>query len=595
MDAKADIFYEVSWEVCNKVGGIFTVVASKAVQMMNHYNNYWLIGPYFPKKAFGMFEETLAPEECKTCFDKLKAEGIEVHCGKWMVKGSPNVMLVDFTNFSVQKNSIKQKLWEHYKIDSLYTEWFDFDEPVVFATAAGKVIEVLSEIYLGKKTVAQFHEWLAAAGLLYIKSEKAKVGTVFTTHATTLGRSIAATDRNLYEMLDKISPDENAKGRGSSVFAKHLLEKAAAKNADVFTTVSEITGIEAEKILDRKPDVLLMNGLDMDKFPTFEEASVKHKLFKARIKQFLTYYFFPYQTFDIENTLIYFLAGRYEFTDKGVDVCIKALGKLNEKLKEEKSKKTIVCFFWIPGNIRSIKQELLENKTYFFDLKDSIDDETDLLKTRMLSLLITKGDITKENLFGAEFMQEIKPKVLRLSRKGMPPVATHDLFSEQNDAILNAFQQANLSNKTEDRVKVVFYPIYLTGADGLLDTSYYESMQGAHLGIFPSYYEPWGYTPLEAAALGVSSVTTDLTGFGRYLCTECVPEKNPGIFVLKRFGRAYDETVQDLASIMYYFANLPVQERVANKMTSQKVAATADWKLFIERYIEAHNLAISRL
>ncbi len=268
---------------------------------------------------------------------------------------------------------------------------------------------------------------------------------------------------------------------------------------------------------------------------------------------------------------------------------------LNEKLKEEKSKKTIVCFFWIPGNIRSIKPELLENKTYFFDLKDSIDDETDLLKTRILSLLITKGDITKENLFDAEFMQEIKPKVLHLSRKGMPPVATHDLFNEQDDAILNAFRQANLFNKTEDRVKVVFYPIYLTGADGLLDTSYYESMQGAHLGIFPSYYEPWGYTPLEAGALGVSSVTTDLAGFGRYLCTECVPEKNPGIFVLKRFGRAYDETVQDLASIMYYFANLPVQERVANKMTAQKVAATADWKLFIERYIEAHNLAISKL
>ena len=589
MDAKADIFFEVSWEVCNKVGGIFTVVASKAPQIMNHYKDYWLVGPYFPKKAFGVFEEVVVPEHCRECFERLKQQGIEVHTGKWLVKGTPNVMLVDFTNFSAQKNDIKRKLWDDYKIDSLHTDWFDFDEPVVFATAAGKVIEEFLHMYEGKKVVAQFHEWLSAAGLLHLKSGKANVGTVFTTHATTLGRSIAAADKNLYEVLDRINPDENAKNRGASVYAKHLLEKAAAKHADVFTTVSEITGIESEKLLGRKPDVLLMNGLDMEKFPTFEEASVKHKLFKARIKQFLTYYFFPYQSFDMENTLIYFLAGRYEFTDKGVDVCIQALGKLNEKLKEEKSKKTIVCFFWIPGNIRAIKPDLLENKTYFLDLKDSIDDETDLLKTRILSLLITKGEITRETLLDAEFMQEVKPKILRLSRKGTPPVSTHDLFDEQSDAILNAFRQASLFNRTEDRVKVVFYPIYLTGADGLLDTSYYESMQGSHLGIFPSYYEPWGYTPLEAAALGVSSVTTDLSGFGRYICAECEESKYPGVFVLKRFKRTNEEIISDLANIMYYFAHLSTQERVTNKMAAQKVAATADWKLFVERYIEAHN------
>ncbi len=594
MDANANVCFEVSWEVCNKVGGIFTVVASKAMQMMSNYQKYWLIGPYFPKKAFGLFEETLAPEECRPCLEQLKKEGIEVHAGKWLVKGNPNVLLIDFTNFAAQKNDIKRKLWDDYKIDSLNTEWFDFDEPVVFATAAGRVIEVLSKI-MNQKTVAQFHEWLVGAGLLYLKSRKAKVGTVFTTHATTLGRAIAMTDMNLYEILGKINPDENAKSRGPSVYAKHLLEKAAAKNADVFTTVSEITGIEAEKILGRKPEVLLFNGLDMEKFPTFEEAAVKHKQFKARIKQFLSYYFLPYQNFDLANTLIYFLAGRYEFTDKGVDVCIEALGKLNEKLKAEKSAKTIVAFFWIPGNIRAIKPELLENKTYFLDLKDSVDDETEVLKTRLLYLLMTKQEINAQTLFDPEFMQEVRPKVLRLSRKGTPPVSTHDLYNEQDDAILNAFKKANLFNKPEDRVKVIFYPIYLTGADGLLDTSYYESMQGAHLGIFPSYYEPWGYTPLEAAALGVSSVTTDLAGFGRYLCAECEQGKYPGIFVLKRFGKKHEEIVNDMTAIMYFFAGLIPQERVANKMAAQKLAATADWKRFVERYIEAHNLAVSKI
>ena len=595
MEVNADMLFEVSWEVCNKVGGIFTVVSSKALQIMNQYKFYYLIGPYFPRKTFGMFEETIAPDECKEAFARLKQEGIECHCGKWLVKGNPQVILLDFTNFCIHKNEIKEKLWNDYKIDSLHTEWFDFDEPIVFATAVGKLIEELSRVYADKKIVAHFHEWLTGAGLLYLKTKKVKIGTVFTTHATALGRAIAAIDMNLYEVLDKIDPDNNARKKGSGIYAKHLLEKASAQNTDVFTTVSEITGIEAEKLLGRKPEVLLLNGLDMDKFPTFEEAALKHRLFKSRIKQFLTYYFFPHYSFDITNTLIYFLAGRYEFTDKGVDVCIEALGKLNEQLKSEKSEKTIVAFFWIPGNVKAIKSELLENKTFFTDIKDSLDDEAELIKTRIMYALLSKKKISEEILFDQEFSQEIKPKLVRLKRQGNPPLATHDLFDDQNDVILNTFRRFNLFNREEDRVKVVFYPIYLTGADGLLDTSYYESMQGSHLGIFPSYYEPWGYTPLEAGALGVASVTTDLAGFGRYVCTECKLGKYPGVFVLKRFGRTHSDTVNDLTEVMYSYAHFTPQERITNKIAAQKVALTADWKLFIQRYVEAHNLAVSKI
>jgi len=595
MDAKADILFEVSWEVCNKVGGIFTVIQSKILPIKEHYgDNYFLIGPYFPKKIWGIFEEHLAPEHCRGAFETLKREGIEVHCGSWITKGNPNTVLIDFTNFSAQKDDIKRKLWDWYQIDSLNTEWFDFDEPVIWAYAVGRVLEELGKVYADKRIVAQFHEWLAGAGLLYLKHQKVKIGTVFTTHATTLGRALAMQERDIYEQLEKIDSDAEAKRLGPSIWAKHMLEKQCALNADVFTTVSEITGIEAAHFLGRKPDVLLFNGLDMSKFPSFEEASLKHKLFKSRIRQFLMYYFFPYYSFDIDNTLIYFIAGRYEFHDKGVDVFIKALGKLNDLLKAEKCEKTIVAFIWIPGNIKAIRPELLESKTFFNDLKNSIDDVHEDIHNRLFYQLISGKDISKEDLLGVDFLQDLKPKLKRLQRSGLPPISTHFLYDEDKDLIMNTLRQVGLDNSPDDVVKVVFYPIYLSGADGLLDTSYYESMQGSHLGVFPSYYEPWGYTPLEAAALGVSSLTTDLSGFGQYICKECVQGKYPGIFVLPRFKKSNEEIINALTDMMSKFAHFTTKERIENKIMAQKIAATADWKLFIERYIEAHNLALER-
>ncbi len=595
MDAKAELCFEVSWEVCNKVGGIFTVVQSKILPMKEHYgDNYFLVGPYFPKKAYGIFEEHVAPEHCKPAFDTLKKEGIEVHCGTWITKGNPNTLLVDFTNFSAQKNDIKRKLWDWYQIDSLNTEWFDFDEPAVWAYAVGRLLEELSKVFSGKKIVAQFHEWLAGAGLLYLRHENAKIGTVFTTHATTLGRSLAMQERDIYEQLEKIDSDAEAKALGPSVWAKHLMEKQSAKNAHVFTTVSEITGVEAEHFLGRKPGVLLFNGLDLSKFPSFEEASLKHKFFKNRMKQFLMYYFFPYYTFDIENTLIYFLAGRYEFHDKGVDVFIKALGKLNGQLKAEKCEKTIVAFFWIPGNVKGIRPELLESRTFFNDIRKSIEEVHEDVQNRLLELLIIGKPIANESLLGENFLQDVKPKLKRLALKGLPPISTHFLYDEDTDLIVSTLRDVGLDNSPDDVVKVVFYPIYLSGADGLLDTSYYESMQGSHLGVFPSYYEPWGYTPLEAAALGVSSLTTDLSGFGQYICKECAPAKYPGIFVLPRFKKSTEEIVNALTDMMSRFAHFSTKERIENKIMAQKIAATADWKLFIENYIEAHNLAVAR-
>jgi len=594
MSPKAKVCCEVSWEVCNKVGGIFTVVSSKASRMVEHYKDgYFAIGPFFPAKAYGVFEEKFPPDRLRMAFEQLKHEGIECHYGTWLIKGSPNTILIDFSNFVKHKDGIKKYLWDAFKIDTLGTDYYDVDEPVIWAWAAGKVVEKIAAVS-EQPAVGHFHEWLSGAGILYLKGNNIKVGTVFTTHATMLGRTLAS-EHQLYEVLDQLNGDEEASKRGQGLKAKHFIEKMSAQKADIFTTVSDITGMEAERLLGRKPDVLLPNGLDMSKYPTFEENSIKHKLMKSKIFDFLHAYFFPYYAFDHQNTLVFFLAGRYEFHDKGIDIFIKALGRLNERLKAEKSNKTVATFFWVPGNIKGIKQGLLENKTFYRDLKDSINDELDEIEHNILHELLASHEITKENLFTDELREELKRKVLRFRRKGTPPLSTHDLYDEDADHIIKAFRDAGLDNTQQNPVKVIFYPIYLSGADGLLDLSYYEAMQGSHLGVFPSYYEPWGYTPLEAGALGVPSVTTDLAGFGKFICNECTLDKNPGIWVLKRLHKQEDEVVQELTDQLHYYATLSRHERIQNKLAARSIANNADWKAFIERYIEAENAAVDKL
>ena len=489
---EADFLFEVSWEICNKVGGIYTVVRSKIAPTLQYYKkNYYAIGPYFVDKATGEFQEMIAPVGLRDVFAKLKEQGIICHYGVWLVSKEPQTILIDFSGYAKNKDSIKKELWDRFKIDSLGTEFHDFDESVVWSYCVGKLIEEISS-QSDKKIVAQFHEWLSGAGLLYLKSRGAKVGTIFTTHATMLGRTMTGNNRDLYGQLGRI--DSNKVAYELGIQAKHQMETQCANNADVFTTVSEITGIEAESLLGRKPDVLLPNGLDIDKFPTFEEASIKHRLFREKIREFLMYYFFPHYTFDIDKTLVFFIAGRYEFHDKGVDIFIRSLARLNERLKKEKSDKTIVAFFWVPGNIRGIKQELLESKTLFEDVKDSVDDSLHEIGERVLYALMGQKKISAEFLLGPDVVQENKKQILKLTkRSGNPLLSTHDLHNGGEDLILQGFRQNNLLNKEEDKVKVVFYPIYLTGADRLLDTTYYESMQGSHVGVFPSYYEPWGY------------------------------------------------------------------------------------------------------
>src|SRR3989338_2165464 len=395
MDKKADVLFEVSWEVCNKVGGIYTVVKSKAAKMVEIYGEgYIMVGPYFASKAMGEFQEELPNEMCKTAFEELRKQGIICHFGKWLIEGTPSVILIDFVNYKHKINDIKKELWDWCRIDSLRAPQ-DYDEPVVWAYTAGMLIEKILGCYKEAKIAAHFHEWLSGAGLIYLKKRNDRIATIFTTHATALGRTLANSHVDLYNTWDKISPDNEVYKYG--VEAKHLVDKISAALADAFTTVSEITGMEASYFLKRKPDVLLPNGLNLNKFPTFEEVMIKHRLQRDRIREFMLSYFFPYYTFYPKETLIYFLAGRYEFHDKGIDMYIKALGKLNEKMKQAKTKKNIIAFIWVPANFRNIKPELLENKTLYQDIKDALEETLSDVQKNVVYSFVSDKKISKES------------------------------------------------------------------------------------------------------------------------------------------------------------------------------------------------------
>ncbi len=587
-----DYLFEVSWEVCNKVGGINTVIASKTPQLVKYYKDrYCLIGPHPPEKTVTEFQEKIPPEKLHHIFERLHKEGIICHYGKWLITGEPNTILVDYTGYVHRNNEIKARLWEKYGIDSLETSFYDFDEPILWGYTVGRLLEEISKSLRGKKIIAHFHEWLSCGALLYLDMAGVKMGKVFTTHATVLGRTLAGNNVDIYNILDRIDPDKEAEKW--HVKAKYQVDRVSAQVCDVFTTVSEITAIEAEHFMGKKPDLLLFNGLDMKKHPTLEEAAIEHKLYRGKIRNFLQYYFFPYYSFDIEDTLVYFISGRYEFHNKGIDIFIESLGKLNEKLKNEKSKKTIVTFFWIPGDAIRIKPALSRARAYYYDVQNSIDDDIDEIKKRIIYSLISQKPISESKLFNRDFLYQTKKKVLRFLKEGNPPLCTHDLKNEEEDPIIQSFKEHGLLNRKEDRVKVIFYPIYLTGADNLLDLSYNEAVIGSHLGVFPSYYEPWGYTPLETAALSVASVTTDFSGFGRYI-TQDTQRENIGIFVINMFGKSPEEKIDNLFKTIHKFTTFNKDERIRNKLEAKRIACMLDWRELIHNYLKAHKLAIER-
>ena len=474
----------------------------------------------------------------------------------------------------------------------MFSAW-DFEEPMLWAWAVGMLLQNIEKKLPDKKILGHFHEWLAGFSVLYLKKIDSRIGTVFTTHATMLGRTIAGSGEPLYSQLDDM--DFKKEAYEHKVQDKYLTEKASAANADIFTTVSEITAFEAEKILGRSPEVILNNGLTMRNFPTIEETSVKHLTTREKIREFLTFHFYPYYNLDLEHNLIYFIVGRYEYENKGIDVLVKALGKLNERLKQEKTDRTISCFFWIPQETHGVKIDVLENKNYYRHIRNYVEWNSKTILRKIVMDIIRAKSLTVKSIFTDKFLKDLEKDMIQFKRTGNPPVCTHNLPNEKDDSILKSFKEEGLDNHEDDPVKVILYPVYLDGNDSLINLPYYDAIAGSHFGLFPSYYEPWGYTPLETAAMGVASLTTDLAGFGRFIqSVDDSKDKLKGIYVLERYEKPREQVIEDLYQEMYKFSKLSHEERVKNKLAAKSLANEADWKKFVQNYVKAHNMALEK-
>lgn len=598
------IVFEVAWEVANKVGGIYTVLSTKAPFMKKEFHDFFVVGPYNKRQAAVEFEDEEPSAEFEAVFNSLENDfGIKCYSGHWLVTDRPKCLLVDPADFKKEVNNIKREFWDIYRIDSLGASE-DYNEPIIWAKAAGLLLERLIEDVFAKefdksKCVVHCHEWLSAGALLHLRHYKPEIKTVFTTHATVLGRTIAEAGEALYDEINnglaRNTVVDDGRAYKYGVQAKHLTEKACAHAAHVFTTVSEITAKEAEYLLAKKPDLITPNGLNVERFYLMEELANLHVKYRNVIRRFVLDYFAPYYYINVEDSLFYFISGRYEMRNKGIDLFIDALAELNKKLKRESKQTIVVAFIWVPAPNRGKNIELLKHMSLYERIEDEIEEEVKKIKNR-LYYAISRGEPPSEkNLLDEEFLYKIKKMLFELKheKNELPPISVLDV--DENDAILQRIISRGLLNREEDKVKVIYYPTYLSSADGLIGLEYYHAVIGCHLGVFPSYYEPWGYTPLETIALGLPAVTTDLSGFGRYVLKNIsATEAKDAIKVIRRENVPYEESLKELTDFMYRIYMMPRRERGEAKIRAKRISYLFSWEKLISNYIDAYDIAFQR-
>lgn len=594
---KADFVFEVSYEVCNKVGGIYAVLKTKAPYMVEQYGDaYFVVGFYDEKKAKIEFEEKDPHDGLGRVFDSLKKEGITCFYGEWIIPGRPKTILVDSSKFMKEADNIKKQLWDSGKVDSLHAD-ATFIEPVVWSYAVGKLLKELSKVapFKDAKCVSHFHEWLAGAGILYLKQAGARIATVFTTHATMLGRTLAGSGLDIYAMIKEKTPPETIidYARRYGVIDKHSMELACAEKADVLSTVSQVTAEEVGVFWQRKPDIILLNGIDSEKYPGFEDLTIQRRRNRIQMREFLSAYFLRYYPLDLLNIRTFFISGRYEFRNKGLGVYIAALGKLNTMLKEKKTEKNVIAFIFVPAGIRGENIEVLKNKSLYEEIENHVQDTLPEIGARVMDKILTGGDChTCGDVIPEPFKQTCKKLSAHfLEKKGAtPPLCAFELnIPEDQDEIIRTLKFNGLLNREEDKVKVIYYPAYLSTADRLISLDYEDATITCDAGIFPSYYEPWGYTPVEVAAQGSLAVTTDQAGFGRF-----IEGKGEGIYVLKRMNRSWDAAVKDLADKLYEITTLTKDKLSKRRMNAKDLSKLTDWKEFVKNYVSAHDMAVKK-
>ena len=615
-----DVCFEVSFECGNKVGGIYTVLVSKAKEMKKRYGkDYYTIGFYNSETYFRDFTEEEAPNNIKKIFKEMEKMGIKCFWGRWILAQDVRLILIDPKGFMEKKseakfgdekitdkniNLIKRGLWEDYKIDSL-NAGFDYDEPVAWSIAAGILIENLikEKYFKNKKIVAHFHEWLSGAGLLYLLKKKASVGLVFTIHATRIGRAKSYGGENLIkEVTDGLKNKKSFDDKNAYKYkleAQHMIEKVCANNADVFTAVSNIVSGEAEYILGKKADIVTPNSLDFDEFFTTETLTILHRRKRKRINEFLEAYFSPYYPVQMKDNIVFFISGRYEFFNKGIDLFIETLGNLNQFLKKKKARRNVFAFILIPSNIKGPKQELLESILRYQNVKNLVGEQFYEMKDDIINQILDGREINFKNAVGKAFIARsiaLSRYSSRFRGRDAPLCAFELNYEEKDDEIIKCLKENKLMNRADDKVRVIFYPAYLSTTDGLLGMEYQDFTIGTSMGVFPSRYEPWGYTPFETAALRVLSVTSDLAGFGSFILDYSKKlKKDSAIRVLRVMNRDKKDIVKELTNILLDCYNLDKEERLREKLETRFLVEKLDWKTQISHYIQAHNLAWKKI
>ncbi|WP_165020756.1 glycogen/starch synthase [Dysgonomonas sp. ZJ279] len=539
-NSKTDYIFETSWEVCNKVGGIYTVLSTRAKSMQDlHKDKVIFIGPdVWTKEKSPWFEED---ENILADWKKVASaqDNLKIRIGRWDVPGKPIVILVNFNQFYSRKDTIYAEMWNEFGVDSLHA-YGDYDESCMFAYATGVVIESFYKFHkLEKKNVvAHFNEWMLGMGALYVKKHLPRIGTLFTTHATSIGRSIAGNGKPLYNYLAAYDSDQMA--RELNMTAKHSVEKAAAQQVDCFTTVSDITARECKQLLHREP-IVTPNGFEKDFIPT-GEAHEKKRIAARKALINVTEKLLGYE---IENdALLVATSGRYEYRNKGIDVFIDSMARL-EKIKQ--LQKDVIAFIMVPAWIDGPRADLQER--------------------------LAKKKIPKDQL--------------------NHPYVTHWLRNMNHDSVLNQLDYLKIENKKEDKVKIVFVPSYLNGSDGIFNMTYYDLLIGMDLTVFPSYYEPWGYTPHESIAFSVPTITTTLAGFGLWM-RKMGDERgmSDGAEVIKRDDYNFIEVSEDICNRIFEMTTKSEEQEVLLRESALDRAGLADWAHFYKYYEDAYALAL---
>ena len=586
------LLFEVGWEVCWQLGGIYTVLRSKAPAMQARWGDrYTLVGPYNPKTAAMEFEATEPEPFLKLVIGRLRSRGVIAYHGRWMVTGRPRVILLDHRSRFGELANDKFLLWKDHGIATDATDG-EVNEVVSFGFACAMMFEEVCAAANKRPIVGHFHEWMGGVAVPRIAHMGLPVRTVFTTHATLLGRYLAGDNAYFYDHLPFVDPDAEAKH--FNIYPRYQLEKAATHACTVFTTVSEVTAIEAEKLLKRTPDVIMPNGLNIQRFHATHEFQNLHNYYKERIHDFVRGHFFPSYNFDLDNTIYLLTSGRYEYRNKGMDLYIEMLARLNQRLKEWKTRPTIVAFIITRAPIKNINVRTLQSQTMYEDLRNVCEE----MQAQMGSALFksaASGRLPKpDELLTEDNVIRLKRALAAMKSPDMPTIVTHDMVDDAGDAVLKHLRFKGLFNSPDDPVKVVFHPDFVTATSPLLGLDYEQFVRGCHMGIFPSYYEPWGYTPMECNALGIPACTTDLSGFGAYVQKHVELAAMQGIMVVRRRGRPFDAVVEDMTDHLLNFCRMNRRQRIDQRNRVERLSEMFDWTTLVRHYHEAHDLALSR-